>query len=446
MKPHQASSLFRVLFNKCYGYHQRCHLPFLAKKSALLVELNTLQHSRRWKTVTSVRAFHNSPTAFRTLWDNDTLQTYLQTLNQEYEKIDSLLNSCSVNEFKRKDLSQRHAELSPFVEIFQQIQEAEKQIQELERMCTELTKSEERPLLQLAVEEKEGLNRKIRALYLELCEKITPREKYDGSSVLLEVTSGRTTGGDICQQFTKEVFDMYQNYSEYKCWTFEITKYCRADYGGLHHAAARILGSHVYRHLKFEGGTHRVQRIPQTGLSSRMQRIHTGTMTVIVLPLPEEVQIKIDPSDLRIDTFRAKGAGGQHVNKTESAVRVVHIPTGIIVECQQDRSQLVNKETALQTLREKLYFQSVMKEISEQQSTRKLQVGTRSQSERIRTYNFNQDRVTDHRISYEVRDIKEFLNGKEHLDNLISRLLEASQMKLLTEHLGNNVKSLQAGS
>ncbi|KAL7983992.1 hypothetical protein Chor_004532 [Crotalus horridus] len=159
-----------------------------------------------------------------------------------------------------------------------------------------------------------------------------------------------------------------------------------------------------------------------------------------------EVQIKISPSDLRIDTFRAKGAGGQHVNKTDSAVRVVHIPTGIVVECQQARSQLMNKETALQTLREKLYFQTVMKEINEQQSTRKLQLGTRSQSERIRTYNFNQDRVTDHRISYDVRDIKEFLNGKEHLDNLISSLLETSQMKLLAEQLENNLKSLSAGS
>uniref|UniRef100_A0A8C5SYD1 Mitochondrial translation release factor 1 n=2 Tax=Laticauda laticaudata TaxID=8630 RepID=A0A8C5SYD1_LATLA len=231
-------------------------------------------------------------------------------------------------------------------------------------------------------------------------------DKYDKNSVLLEVTSGRTTGGDICQQFTREVFNMYQNYAEYKGWTFEMTKYCRAETGGLHHAAARILGSHVYKRLKFEGGTHRVQRIPQTGLSSRMQRIHTGTMTVIVLPLSEEVEIKINPSDLRIDTFRAKGAGGQHVNKTDSAVRVVHLPTGIMVECQQDRSQLTNKETALQTLREKLYLQMVMKDINEQQSTRKLQLGSRSQSERIRTYNFNQDRVTDHRISYEVRDIK----------------------------------------
>uniref|UniRef100_A0A0B8RU51 Peptide chain release factor 1 n=1 Tax=Philothamnus irregularis TaxID=1899461 RepID=A0A0B8RU51_9SAUR len=446
MKPHQASPVFRLLFHKCFKYHRSCPLPPLAKNSPLWTELKTLPHSCKCRTVTSARTFHASPRALGMLWDSGPLQAYLQTLKREYERIDSLLSTCSVNEFKEKDLAQRQAELSPFVEMFQRIQEAEKQIQELEKMCTELTQSEEKPLLELATEEKEGMSQVIRALYLELCEKITPRDRYDENSVLLEVTSGRTTGGDICQQFTKEVFDMYQNYAEYKGWTFEITKFCRAEMGGLHHAAARVLGSHVYKCLKFEGGTHRVQRIPQTGLSSRMQRIHTGTMTVIVLPLSEEVQIKINPSDLRIDTFRAKGAGGQHVNKTDSAVRIVHLPTGIVVECQQDRSQLANKETALQTLRDKLYLQTVMKDINEQQSTRKLQLGSRSQSERIRTYNFNQDRVTDHRISYEVRDIKGFLNGKEHLDNLISSLLEASQMKLLAEQLENNLKSLSTGS
>uniref|UniRef100_A0A8C6Y4T4 Mitochondrial translation release factor 1 n=1 Tax=Naja naja TaxID=35670 RepID=A0A8C6Y4T4_NAJNA len=446
MKPHQASPVFRLLFHKCFKYHRSSPLPSLAKKSPLWPELSTLRHSCRCRTITSARTFHTSPRALGKLWDSVPLQAYLQTLKQEYERIDSLLSTCSVNEFKEKDLSLRRAKLFPLVQAFQQIQEAEKHIQELEKMCTELTQSEEKPLLELATEEKEGMRQRITALYLELCEKITPRDKYDENGVLLEVTSGRTTGGDICQQFTREVFDMYQNYAEYKGWTFEMTKYCRAEMGGLHHAAARILGSHVYKCLKFEAGTHRVQRIPQTGLSSRMQRIHTGTMTVIILPLSEEVEIKINPSDLRIDTFRAKGAGGQHVNKTDSAVRVVHLPTGIMVECQQDRSQLANKETALQTLREKLYLQTVMKDINEQQSTRKLQLGSRSQSERIRTYNFNQDRVTDHRISYEVRDIKEFLNGREHLDNLISSLLEASQMKLLAEQLENNLKPLSAGS
>ncbi|XP_074715682.1 peptide chain release factor 1, mitochondrial isoform X4 [Strix uralensis] len=273
--------------------------------------------------------------------------------------------------------------------------------------------------------------------YQQLFQFLVPKEKYDRSHVILEVTAGRTTGGDICQQFTKEMFEMYQNYADYKRWTFDIVNYMPAEIGGLHHAAAHISGDDVYRHLKYEGGTHRVQRIPETGLSSRMQRIHTGTMSVIVLPQPEEVDVKVDPKDLRIDTFRAKGAGGQHVNKTDSAVRLVHLPTGLTVECQQERSQQINKEIALQTLRAKLYQQIIEKQLSQEQSARKLQLGTRAQSERIRTYNFTQDRVTDHRISYDARDIKEILSGKEALDKLINRLLEYAEIEAVTEYLEN---------
>ncbi|OWK00779.1 MTRF1, partial [Cervus elaphus hippelaphus] len=201
---------------------------------------------------------------------------------------------------------------------------------------------------------------------------------------------------------------------------------------GLHHAAARISGDNVYKHLKYEGGIHRVQRIPEVGLSSRMQRIHTGTMSVIVLPHPDEVDVKVDPKDLRIDTFRAKGAGGQHVNTTDSAVRVVHIPT--------ERSQIKNKETALRVLRARLYQQIIEKDKCQQRSVRKLQVGTRAQSERIRTYNFTQDRVTDHRIAYEVRNIKEFLCGEKCLDQLIQRLLQSADEEAITEFLDENLK------
>ncbi|XP_034614307.1 peptide chain release factor 1, mitochondrial isoform X2 [Trachemys scripta elegans] len=240
------------------------------------------------------------------------------------------------------------------------------------------------------------------------------------------------------------MFEMYQNYADYKCWTFDILNYTPAEIGGLHHAAAHISGDCVYRYLKYEGGTHRVQRIPETGLSSRMQRIHTGTMSVVVLPQPEEVDVKVYPKDLRIDTFRAKGAGGQHVNTTDSAVRIVHIPTGLTVECQQERSQQLNKEIALRTLRTRLYQQIIEKDFSQKQNARKLQIGTRAQSERIRTYNFTQDRVTDHRISYDVRNIKEFLCGEGALDELINRLLESAEMEALIEHL-ENFKSLEGG-
>ncbi|NXP53129.1 RF1M factor, partial [Heliornis fulica] len=380
----------------------------------------------------------------RALWNHEPVQKYLETLSKEYEQVSHLLSTDSINDFEQKTLRRRRANLSPIAAAFQQIKEAEREVHELEAMCRELDSRDEKQLLELALEEKETLDKNINVLCRKLFQLLVPEGKYDRSHVILEVTAGRTTGGDICQQFTKEMFEMYQNYADYKRWTFDILNYVPAEIGGLHHAAAHISGDDVYRHLKYEGGTHRVQRIPETGMSSRMQRIHTGTMSVIVLPEPEEVDVKVDPKDLRIDTFRAKGAGGQHVNKTDSAVRIVHLPTGLVVECQQERSQQLNKEIALQTLRAKLYQQIIEKQLSQEQSSRKLQLGTRAQSERIRTYNFTQDRVTDHRISYDARNIKEILSGKEALDKLISRLLEFAEVEAVTEHL-ENLQTLEEG-
>ncbi|XP_062958675.1 peptide chain release factor 1, mitochondrial isoform X2 [Cynocephalus volans] len=371
----------------------------------------------------------------RMLWQHKALQKYMENLNKEYQTLEQCLQHISVNEGDRRSLNQRHAELAPLAAIYQEIQEAEQAIEELESMCKSLNKQDEKQLQELALEERQTIDQKINMLYSELFQSLVPKEKYDKNDVILEVTSGRTTGGDICQQFTQEIFDMYQNYSHYKRWKFELLNYTPADY------AARISGDNVYKHLKYEGGIHRVQRIPEVGLSSRMQRIHTGTMSVIVLPQPDEVDVKVDPKDLRIDTFRAKGAGGQHVNTTDSAVRLVHIPTGLVVECQQERSQIKNKEIALRVLRARLYQQIIEKDKCQQQSTRKLQVGTRAQSERIRTYNFNQDRVTDHRIAYEVRDIKEFLCGKKCLDQLIQRLLQSADEEAIVELLDENFKS-----
>ncbi|KAF4787811.1 Peptide chain release factor 1, mitochondrial [Turdus rufiventris] len=392
------------------------------------------------------------------LWKHEAVQKYLETLSKEYQQVSHQLSTDSLNDFEQRALRRRCADLSPIAAAFQQIKEAEGEVQELEAMCTgeigltiyscfwnlELDSRDEKQLLELALEEKKGLDKKMNMLYRKLFQLLVPKEKYDGSPVILEVTAGRTTGGDICQQFTKEMFEMYQNYADYKRWTFDIVNYTPAEIGGLHHAAAHISGENVYRHLKYEGGTHRVQRIPEIGMSSRMQRIHTGTMSVIVLPQPEEVDVKVDPKDLRIDTFRARGAGGQHVNKTDSAVRIVHLPTGLAVECQQERSQQMNKEIALRTLRAKLYQQVIEKQLSQEQSARKLQLGTRAQSERIRTYNFTQDRVTDHRISYDARNIKEILNGKEALDKLINRLLEFAEIEAVTHYL-ENLQALEGG-
>ncbi|XP_028734505.1 peptide chain release factor 1, mitochondrial [Peromyscus leucopus] len=377
------------------------------------------------------------------LWKHKALQKYMEDLNKEYQTLDQRLQELSESEGDRRALHRRHAELAPLAAVYQEIQEAKQAIEELESMCKSLNKQEEKQLQELVSEERQIIDQKINTLYSELLEHLVPKEKHDRSDVILEVTSGRTTGGDICQQFTREIFDMYQNYSYYKHWEFELLNYTPADYGGLHHAAARISGDSVYKHLKYEGGIHRVQRIPEVGLSSRMQRIHTGTMSVIVLPQPDEVDVKVDPRDLRIDTFRSKGAGGQHVNTTDSAVRLVHIPTGLVVECQQERSQLKNKEIALRVLRARLYQRIAERDKCQQQSARKLQVGTRAQSERIRTYNFTQDRVTDHRIAFEVRDIKEFLRGEKCLDQLIQRLLQSADEEAIAEFLDESLKSVK---
>ncbi|XP_038166616.1 peptide chain release factor 1, mitochondrial [Arvicola amphibius] len=377
------------------------------------------------------------------LWKHKALRKYMEDLNKEYRALERSLRDVLEHEGERRAFHRRHAELAPLAAVYQEIQEAEQAIEELESMCESLNKQDEKQLQELISEERQNIDKKINTLYSKLLEQLVPEEKYDRSDVILEVTSGRTTGGDICQQFTREIFDMYQNYSYYKHWKFELLNYTPADYGGLHHAAARISGDSVYKHLKYEGGIHRVQRIPEVGLSSRMQRIHTGTMSVIVLPQPDEIDVKVDTKDLRIDTFRSKGAGGQHVNTTDSAVRLIHIPTGLVVECQQERSQLRNKEIALRVLRARLYQQIVEKDKCQQQSARKLQVGTRAQSERIRTYNFTQDRVTDHRIAFEVRDIKEFLRGEKCLDQLIQRLLQSADEEAIAEFLDESLKSVK---
>uniref|UniRef100_A0A8B9VJA7 Mitochondrial translation release factor 1 n=1 Tax=Anas zonorhyncha TaxID=75864 RepID=A0A8B9VJA7_9AVES len=420
MKPLQSVWLFKSLLSSCYC-HGQLHgspLPSVAKKIGYVMGLHSWGFGRPKSLLDPARLtlscngrLRKKHQDSRVLWKHEAVQKYLETLSKEYQE---------------------------------EIKEAEREVQELETMCRELDSRDEKQLLELALEEKETLDKKINMLCRKLFQLLKPKEKYDKSHVILEVTAGRTTGGDICQQFTKEMFEMYQNYADYKRWTFDVLNYTPAEIGGLHHAAAHILGDDVYRHLKYEGGTHRVQRIPETGLSSRMQRIHTGTMSVIVLPQPEEVDVKVDPRDLRVDTFRSKGAGGQHVNKTDSAVRIVHLPTGLVVECQQERSQLKNKEIALQMLRAKLYQQIIEKQLSQEQSARKLQLGTRAQSERIRTYNFTQDRVTDHRIAHDARNIKEILSGKEELDKLINRLLEFAEMEALTEYL-ENLQSVEGG-
>ncbi|XP_048344546.1 peptide chain release factor 1-like, mitochondrial isoform X3 [Sphaerodactylus townsendi] len=230
--------------------------------------------------------------------------------------------------------------------------------------------------------------------------------------------------------FTAEMFDMYQHYAAYKNWNFEILEYMSSDIGGLRHASATIGGLEAYKHMKFEGGVHRVQRVPKT---EKQGRIHTSTMTVAVLPQPTEINLAISPKDLLIETKRASGAGGQHVNTTDSAVRIVHVPTGVAAECQQERSQIRNKEKAMQVLRARLYNIKLEEESRKRESARKVQIGTRGRSEKIRTYNFPQDRVTDHRITRSVYHIEKFLLGEELLDEMIQSLREYAEYETLME-------------
>ncbi|XP_044043090.1 peptide chain release factor 1, mitochondrial [Siniperca chuatsi] len=379
------------------------------------------------------------------LYRTESVQRYLQQLMEEYRDLSKKLQHAYLSESDRKVLIKKHTELLPLANVFESIGQALKDLEEVLSLLHSSAgaKDEDEQLTQLLKEEEAQISRKILALRKDLIKALVPTDPLDPSNILLEVVSGRTTGGDICQQFTREMFDMYQGFASYKDWDFEVLNYTPAEYGGLHHAAVRIAGDNVYRHLKHEGGTHRVQRIPEVGLSSRMQRIHTGTMTVIILPQPVEFDVHVDPKDLRIDTFRSRGAGGQSVNTTDSAVRIVHLPTGITAECQQTRSQLQNRDTAMRVLKARLYQSMMGKETEQRHTARKQQVGTRSQSERIRTYNFSQDRVTDHRTGYVTRDIKDFMRGGEALHDLISDVLEHAEREALLEVVESSSSSLK---
>ncbi|XP_061687229.1 peptide chain release factor 1, mitochondrial [Syngnathoides biaculeatus] len=382
------------------------------------------------------------------LYENHSVQMYLRHLMENHQALGQMLHRANLSEADRKVMVMKHAEVQPLANVFHNVEQALKELDEVQSILISPngSKDEAEQFAQLLKEEEALISDRVSALKKELIKALMPTDPLDSSNVLLEVVAGRTTGGDICQQFTREMFDMYQGFAAYKNWDFDTLNYTPADYGGLHHAAVRIAGENVYRHLKHEGGTHRVQRIPEVGLSSRMQRIHTGTMTVIILPQPVQVDVSIDPKDLRVDTFRSRGAGGQSVNTTDSAVRIVHLPSGITAECQQSRSQLQNRDTAMRVLKARLYQSMMDKETEQTHLARKEQVGTRSQSERIRTYNFSQDRVTDHRNGYVCRDIKEFMRGGEALDDLITIVMEHAEREALLDLVENSRISLYSSA
>lgn len=318
--------------------------------------------------------------------------------------------------------SKELSELTPVEEQIAALQAAEKQLREAESF---LSDPDMKDLAELEIHD---LKKQVPALEMAVRLALLPKDEADARSAILEIRPA--AGGDEAGLFAAELFAAYQKYSALQGWRFEVMDYDENELGGLKSAIAEITGKSVFSKLKFESGVHRVQRVPTTETQGR---IHTSTVTVAVLPEAEEVDVDINESDLRIDVYRASGAGGQHVNKTESAVRITHIPTGIAVAMQEERSQHKNRAKAMKILRSRLYEQQRHAVDSSRAAHRKSQVGTGDRSERIRTYNFPQGRVTDHRINLTLHKIDRVMLGE--FDEVIDALIAEDQAARLAEQI-----------
>ena len=284
----------------------------------------------------------------------------------------------------------------------------------------------------LAQDELNIITEQINKNEIEIKKLLIPENEDDEKDVFLEIRAG--TGGDEAGLFVGDLFRMFTRVTERKKWKIELISSRESEKGGFKEIVAKISGKQVYRFLKFESGVHRVQRVPDT---ESQGRVHTSACSVAVLPEVEELDsIEIDKSEIRVDTFRASGAGGQHVNKTDSAVRLTHIPSGLVVECQDDRSQHKNKSKAMNLLQSKLMEQANNEQIEKQDSERKNMVGSGDRSEKIRTYNFPQNRITDHRIEFSIHSLEAFLDGD--MDEMVETLIEENQARLLSK-LENNL-------
>jgi peptide chain release factor 1 len=320
-----------------------------------------------------------------------------------------------------KKLSREHAELSDLVALYERFRQAERDAEEAREMAADAS------MKSYADEELKKARAAMERLEADLQKALLPRDPNDERNTFLEVRAG--TGGDESSLFAGELFRMYLRYAERQRWQVEIISESPSELGGYKEVIARIIGQGVYSKLKFESGGHRVQRVPETEAQGR---IHTSACTVAVLPEADAVDaVVLNPAELRIDTFRASGAGGQHVNKTESAIRVTHLPTGIVVECQDSRSQHKNREKALGVLAAKIRDKQLREQQAKTASTRKSLIGSGDRSERIRTYNFPQGRVTDHRINLTLHKIDRIMDGE--LDELIGALSAEQQAEQLAQ-------------
>lgn len=357
------------------------------------------------------------------------LLSKLETLTDRHEEVSALLSDGETiaDQERFRTLSREYAELQDVVSCYAEYSRMQRDLDEAQQMLAD----EDPGVREMAREEVESSAERMAELELELQALMLPRDPMDSHNVFLEIRAG--TGGDEAAIFSGDLFRMYSRYAENRGWKVEVLSERSGDHGGYKEIITRVEGRDVYAHLKFESGAHRVQRVPET---ESQGRIHTSACTVAIMPEPDEVDaIEINKGDLRVDTYRASGAGGQHVNKTDSAVRLTHIPSGIVVECQDERSQHKNRARAMSLLQAKLATSAQDKAAAEQAEQRRNLVGTGDRSDRIRTYNFPQGRMTDHRINLTLYKLAEILEGD--VDAVVGPLrqeYQADQLAAMAEN------------
>ncbi len=344
----------------------------------------------------------------------------LEEVEKKYLEIERNLNSPDISPTEIHKYSKELSDLDEIVETYRNYKKT------LERIEENRTLLKDKDLGELAREELVELEEELERLENELRMLLLPKDPNDAKNVFLEIRAG--TGGDEAALFAADLFRMYSKYAETKRWKVEVISISETGIGGVKEVVAAIEGKNVFSRMKYESGVHRVQRVPSTETSGR---IHTSTATVAILAEPDEVEVDIDEKELKIDTYRASGPGGQHVNKTDSAIRITHLPTGIVVQCQDERSQHKNRAHAMRMLRAKLYEMEEEKRRNEIASTRKSLVGTGERSEKIRTYNYRDGRITDHRIGLTLYKIEAILNGE--LDELVDALTAYYQTEILKQ-------------
>ena len=356
------------------------------------------------------------------------IQDRLRQVAGRYEEVGLLLSEQGVftDQDRYRELSTEYSQLEPLVRCWSRWQRVRTSMDEARQMLRE----PDRDLRAMAEEELRSGEDKLESLEREIQLLLLPTDPHDDKNIFLELRAG--TGGDEAALFAGDLFRMYQKYAEGRGWPLDILSHSLGEHGGYKEIIVRVAGQGAYSRFKFESGTHRVQRVPET---ESQGRIHTSACTVAILPEAEDVEeVDLNPADLRVDTYRASGAGGQHVNKTDSAIRITHLPSGIVVECQDERSQHKNRARALSLLQARLLEQEQSRQQSEIAESRRLQVGSGDRSQRIRTYNFPQGRVTDHRINLTLYKLDDILAGD--LDLLIDPLQQEYQAELLAEVAG----------